>query len=245
MKKSQQFNSNQPRAGLVDMWNAFMVKNAVFEGNSDMPLCPCTASSPPKELISYEDAKSLYKKEIQSGNRDFSVNAFIHFYIDDQKFDGKQSSVWLYPEKALEIIRHFSGIISVDFSTYSDFPDPIKRYNTYRMRAFGCWIASLGIPVINNVRWGTVETWDYCFDGIPKNSMVCIGTVASGINRIENRPLFEFGLLKMVEVLSPHTIIIYGSANYPFIEDLKAKGITIISFPSKTSLAFERRKKNE
>lgn len=246
MKNNNLFTETSlTRSGLVDMWNAFMVKNAIFEGDYDMPLCPCTAKSPPKELISYEDAKSLYKKEIKNGNTNFFVDAFIHFYIDDQKFDGKQSSVWLYPEKALEVIKHFAGIITVDFSTYSDFPDAIKRYNTYRMRAFGCWIASLGIQVINNVRWGTVETWEYCFDGIPKNSMVCIGSVASGIRKLENRPLFEFGLNKMVEVLCPHTIIIYGSANYPFIQNLKAKGITIIVFPSKTSLVFERRQSNE
>lgn len=109
-------------------------------------------------------------------------------------------------------------MITADFSTNADFPDPIKRYNTYRMRAFGFWLGSQGISVINNVRWGTEETWDYCFDGIPYNSIVSIGTVASGINKLENRPDFEAGLLKMVEVLNPHTIVIYGSANYDWFK---------------------------
>lgn len=51
------------------------------------------------------------------------------------------------------------------------------------MLSFGRWISQFGIPVINNVRWGTEETWEYCFDGIPYNSIVAIGTVASGINK--------------------------------------------------------------
>ena len=39
-----------------------------------------------------------------------------------------------------------------DFSTYQDFPEPLKVYNTYRMRAFGYWLTKNGIKVINNIR---------------------------------------------------------------------------------------------
>ncbi len=238
-------NSRSPRTGCQDIWNAFMVKNTSFTYPSDIPVCPCTADTPPLQLISFEDAKSLYKKEMKSGNDSFQYHAHIHFYIDDQKFDGKQSSIWLYPEKALEIIKHFDGIITPDFSTNADFPDPLKRYNTYRMRAFGCWIANNGLSVINNVRWGTLETWTYCFDGIPKHSIVAIGTVASSLKFLSVRPNFEVGLNKMIEAIEPSVIIIYGSDNYPFFEKLKKEGITIIAFPSKTSEAFARRKSHE
>ncbi|WP_029232630.1 DUF4417 domain-containing protein [Butyrivibrio sp. VCB2006] len=247
--KKEQLNiesTNQsPRNGCFDMWNAFMVKEATFSFMSDIPTCPCTAQKPPVQLISYEDAKALCKKEMKKGNPSFMYDAFIHFYIDDQKFDGKQSSIWTYPDKALEIISHFSGIITPDFSTNADFPDPIKRYNTYRMRALGYWISQQGIPVINNVRWGTEETWSYCFDGIPKHSTVAIGTVASNLKSLSVRATFEMGLNKMVEAIAPSTIIVYGSANYPFFETLNKQGITIIAFPSKTSEAFARRKSDE
>lgn len=236
---------NKTRKGCQDLWNAFMVKDCIFSSKSDIPVCSCKVETPPVELISYEDAKSLYKKEMKAGNLNFHVNSYVHFYIDDQKFDGKQSSIWLYPQKALDVIKHFSGMITPDFSTYSDFPDPWKRFNTYRMRAFGCWVNSCGIAVINNVRWGTIETWDYCFDGIPKNSIVCIGTVASGLKCLDNRTLFEFGLKEMCKRLSPHTVVIYGSSNYDFIKEMEQTGITVISFPSKTSLVFERRGKHE
>ena len=228
------------RPGCHDMWNAFMVKNAEFISGSDMPFCPTTNEAIPKALISYDDAKHIHKKNIK-GNPDYHIDGYVHFYIDDQKFDGKRSGIWLYPNEALEIIHHFSGAISPDFSTNLDFPDPIKRYNTYRMRAFGLWLYSNGIPIINNVRWGTKETWNYTFDGIPYNNIVAIGTVASGINKTINRPIFEEGLYKMVEILRPHTIIVYGSSNYSFFDKLRKDGITIVSFPSKTSLAFSSR----
>lgn len=228
------------RPGCHDIWNAFMVKNAEFEYGSDMPFCPTSNETVPKSLISYDDAKHLHKINIRE-HPDYHIDEYVHFYIDDQKFDGKRSGIWSDPYSALEVIRHFSGAISPDFSTNLDFPDPIKRYNTYRMRAFGLWLHNNGIPVINNVRWGTKETWCYTFDGIPYNSIVSIGTVASGISKIRNRPLFEEGLFKMVETLKPHTIITYGSSNYSFFDKLKQKNITIVSFPSKTSLAFSKK----
>jgi len=221
-----------------------MVKDASFVLGTDIPVCPTTAKLLPKELVSYTKAKSIHKKMIASDS-DYHIDSYVHFYIDDHKFDGKRSSIWLYPEESYEILRHFAGVITPDFSTCLDFPDPIKRFNTYRMRAFGYWLTTKSINVINNVRWGAEETWDYCFDGIPINSIVAIGTVASGLKRIENRQVFEDGLYRMVEVLKPKTIICYGSANYPFFKDLESKGITVISHPSETSMAFEEVKRNE
>ena len=229
------------RNGLRDMWNAFMVEGAEFSAN-DIPLCPTTAKEPPSRLISYDDAKTIHRKALRKGNLDYHVDAYIHFYIDDQKFDGKRSSIWLYPEKALDVLRHYSGIISPDFSTYSDFPEPLKLWNMYRMNAFGYWISKRGISVISNVRWGTEETWRYCFDGNPCNSMLAIGTVASGLRLLENRPLFETGLRHMIETLRPHTIIVYGSTNYACFNELKEQGVHIVAFSSKTSEAFAGRK---
>jgi hypothetical protein len=237
----QNSNESDIRKGCVDVWNAYMVKGADFVLGSDIPICPCTAIDIPRELISYVNAKHIHEIN-RKKDPDYHVDAFVHFYYDDYKFEGPRVSVWLYPDKVLEILRHFSGVITVDFSTNADFPDPIKRYNTYRMRALGRWLGVNGIPVINNVRWGTEETWGYCFDGIPYNSIVAIGTVASEIDEIVNRPDFDTGLFKMVDLLRPHTIIIYGSANYDCFRALKDMGIKIVEFPSDMNKAFMERK---
>jgi hypothetical protein len=223
------------------MWNAFMVKDAEFVYSTDIPICPCTAKIIPRRLISFTEAKHLCKLHTKEGN-DYHVDAFVHFYIDDQKFDGPKKGIWVDPYNALNVIRHFSGAITPDFSTNADFPDPIKRYNTYRMRAFGRWLTTEGIPVINNVRWGTDETWEYCFDGIPNNSIVSIGTVASGIHKKENRQQFNEGLFEMIRRLSPHTILVYGSSNKECFKTIINSGHHIVNFPSQTSLAFKSSK---
>jgi len=81
------------RAGMLDMWNAFMVKGARFSPN-DIPLCQTTAIQPPSKLVSYYDAKAIHKKEIESGNREYCVDAFVHFYIDDQILLRFPSNFW-------------------------------------------------------------------------------------------------------------------------------------------------------
>ena len=223
------------RPGCRDIWNAFLCEGALYD-KYDIPFCPTTAKCLPNEILTWEEVKTLHNKYFKQ-NPNYKIDAFICFYLDDYKFDNT-NGIWMEPLKLLEVSKHFSGVITPDFSTCQDFPIPIKLYATYRMRAIGYWLGENGIPIINNVRWGTEESYCYCFRGIPQNSIVCIGTVGGSPHRLCDRKRFENGLLEMVAVLKPHTIITYGSANYPCLKQLEQQGIRIISFQSKTAKAF-------
>ena len=228
---------NAIRPGCKDVWNAFMVKGAAFTSN-DIPLCPTTAREIPKDLISYQRAKILYNKHTRAGHTDFFIDKFVHFYIDDYLFDSGRASIWLHYEEAYRILSHFAGIITPDFSTYADFPFPIKIYNTYRMRAFGYWIGQHGMQVINNVRWGTAETYSYCFDGLPQHSIISLGVVASQLRTPCFRTIFLDGLCKMLEILNPSDIIIYGAISHPDILGCLHEQ-KLHCFDSETSLRFQ------
>ena len=230
---------NVARNGCKDIWNAYMCKGATYSKN-DIPFCPTTADSLPESIIRWDEAKTLYRKALSHNENDFFCNSFVCFYLDDYKFDGPRG-IWHDSEYALKVFRHFAGVITPDYSTYQDFPEPIKLYNTYRMRAFGYWLGKNGISVINNVRWGTPESWRYCWDGIPANSIIAIGTVGGNPRKLLDRNRFETGLATLVQKLHPHTIIVYGSANYKCFNELIEQGIRIVSYPSHTALAFERR----
>ncbi len=231
------------RKGCKDIWNAHMCSGARYTHN-DIPLCPTTATELPHQIITWEEAKHIYKQHRLRGDTEFHYDAFVCWYIDDQKFDGPRG-IWHDYNFALNVLRHFAGAITPDFSTYQDFPEPLKLYNTYRMRVYGYWLGKNGIAVINNVRWGTPESWWYCFDGIPTDSVVAIGTVGGSPRKLKDRDRFERGLDEMMRVLHPHTIIVYGSANYSCFKKLVRAGIKVISYPSKTALAFERGGKDE
>lgn len=232
-----------PRKGCKDIWNAFMCEGADFHlSKHDIPFCPTTATKLPTKIILWDEAKHIYKNALAGNDKEFFCDAYVCFYFDDYKFDGTRG-IWHDSALVLKVLRHFAGAITPDFSTYQDFPEPIKIYNTYRMRVYGYWMGKNGIPVINNVRRGTKETWDYCWDGIPRNSVVAIGTVGGNPWKLVDRNRFEAGLYEMARVLQPHTIIVYGSANYPCFDKLRELGINIIGYPSHTASAFEKRRR--
>lgn len=228
------------RAGLIDTWawGASMLVGATYD-EWDIPVCPTSISVIPNHVISWTEAKALYKKKKRKGDADFYCDAFIHFYIDDAKFDGLLSSIWLWPKKAFRVIKHFGGVITPDFSTYLDFPLPVKFYNTYRMRTFGYWLTTKGMVVINNVRWGSRSTWSFDFSGIPKGSAVAIGTVGGSPRKLADRERFNKGFDEMLKNLQPTTIIVIGSANYSCFEKARALGIEVAAFESDTSLSYE------
>lgn len=232
---------NKIRRNLRDIWNAFMVKGAVFTEN-DIPVCPTTALAIPSNIITYREAKTIHNKMVKK-DKNYLFDAFVCFYEDDQNFDGVKSGIWYYPRKTYDILRHFKGIITPDFSTYQDFPKPLKIWNTYRMRAFGYWYGTIcKKQVINNVRWGTEETYKYCFDGIEQNSIVAIGTVGGSPYKLIDRERFEKGLVEMVRRLKPRCIIVYGSANYPCFEKLAKEGILILQFDGRTASFYKERR---
>lgn len=228
------------RKGLRDtwVWRASMLVGATFD-RWDIPICPANTTSVPKRVISWTEAKALYKKEMRKGNKNFQCDAFIHFYLDDYKFDGLRIGIWAWPKRALKIIKHFAGVITPDFSTYQDFPIPIKLYNTYRMRTFGYWLTTQGVLVINNVRWGSSTTWDFDFSGIPKGAMIAIGTVGGSPYKLSNREIFNRGFDEMLARLEPTVIVVVGSANYPCFDKARALGIKVVEFKSKPSSSDE------
>ena len=118
------------RRGIVDVWNASMLVGASYDVH-DIPICPTTAEDVPERLVSWPEAKRLHRRAMRRGEKDYHEEAFIHFYVDDVRFDGLRSSVWLYPQRALNVIRHFDGIVTPDFSMCQDFPCSVCRVYRY------------------------------------------------------------------------------------------------------------------
>ena len=219
------------RPSIIDIWwNAFMVKDCREWDKNNIPFCRTFKEEIPEDLVSWKEAKAIFKKMIRK-DKNFKYRAYIHFYLDDFLFDGIHG-IWFDYNKAYEILKHFAGIITPDFSTYADFPLPLKWWNFYRMRAFGFWCTTMDINVINNVRWSK-DTLDICFNGIPKNGIVAIGAVASRLRYLKNRNDFEQYLIRMIEELQPHIILVYGSTNYECFKNLWTSGIKIVSYPSR------------
>ncbi|MGN0262147.1 MAG: DUF4417 domain-containing protein [Eggerthellaceae bacterium] len=229
-----------PRPGIRDLWNSSLYEGADWTGLDNLEV-RCTAARPSENIILWTHAKRLHKERIASGDKDYHVNAFIHCCTDDQNFDGEREGIWKKWEHFYDVASHFDGITGIDFSTNADFPEPLKRYQFHKMRAIEHGAIQRGIPVIPNARWGTPETWEYCFDGIPEGEMLCVGTVGSGLGNIENRPTFDAGLRMLIALKRPPALTVIGSEKYPIFREVRESGIAIFQYDGETCSYFKEK----
>lgn len=173
----------------------------------------------PKDLIGFNYAKSNKEK-----------NVGVHFYVDDYQFE----RVWNYPEKYLEVLWEYDCILSPDFSLYMDMPMPMKIWNIYRSRQIGAYYQSQGIKVIPTISWAERATFDFCFQGIPKGSIVSISTI--GVKRDKDAlSIWKDGMDEMIQRIEPSDILIYGGElEYDY------KGINTHYFNNKVTENWEK-----
>lgn len=110
-------------------------------------------------------------------------------------------------------------------------PLVMQKWSTYQGKAIGVWLQNEGIEVIPNVRFADERSYDFCFNGIEKNSTVAISTLGC-IKKLDDRAYFKNGLAQLVKRLHPRTIIVYGSAPDYLFGNYKEMGIQIIQFDS-------------
>lgn len=214
---------NSTRSGCKDVFRAFLVKNAQFASELEIP-CIAPEQNIPERMIPFS-------KAISSTDYD----QWVHFYEDDVAFE----RLWNNPEKYLPILKKYKGVITPDFSLYRDMPLVMQLWNIYRSRAIGHWLQENGIPVIPNVRFGDERTYLPCCAGINKGGTIAIGSHGC-IKLINEREFFVRGLDYIVKALAPKTIIVYGTApNYIFDQYRKA-GITILQFDSDYAISHRK-----
>lgn len=152
-------------------------------------------------------------------------NYIAHFYYDDFKF----INAWRDPECYVERLRRFKAVIAPDFSLYTDFPLVLQILSCYRRQWVGAYWQSIGIDVIPDVIWGDENSYEFCFDGLPKHSTVAVSSVGvkrdSQWNGKEDN-LFVKGYNEMMRRLEPTAVLFYGDK----IDGLPGNIIHIPSF---------------
>ena len=138
-----------------------------------------------------------------------SYESGIHFYVDDYQFE----RVWNQPWKYIDKLAEFDCMLTPDFSLYQEMPIAMKIWNTYRSRLIGQLAQRRGITVIPTVSWCERATFDFCFDGLPRNATLSISTI--GVKESdENMELWKQGVDEMIRRLEPKRLLVYGGAVY-------------------------------
>jgi hypothetical protein len=148
-------------------------------------------------------------------HRDYAAvsGGALHFFLDDYRFE----TAWSSPERLLPRVLAVGATLTPDFSLWRDMPRPAQVWNVYRSRWCGAYWQSEGIEVIPTACWGTRDTFDFCFDGIPYGATVAISSMGIRSTGVD-RELFRDGLKELISRTQPQRLLAYGQLR--FCEDI-------------------------
>lgn len=145
----------------------------------------------------------------------------LHFYVDDYQFE----RVWNHPDKYISLLEKFKAVLAPDFSLYDDFPIAVNMFNHYRKQWCAAYWQEHGIKVIPTLCWTDEASYEWCFDGTPKHSLVSISTVGGFGNHYDNKESWLAGYEKALEILEPSKILLFGKY-YP---EIRPYGIMVVA----------------
>lgn len=150
------------------------------------------------ELISCSDVSKKDDRNLHKG---------VHFFVDDFRFE----TIYDHPEKALERYGKYRFLLTPDYSLYAEM-DPWRQIESVgKARWVGAKWQANGKIVIPTVSWGLARSFEFCFDGIQKNSIVAVGMIGCKRNKAD----FLKGYYQMLTKIEPEAIICLGD---PFDE---------------------------
>ncbi len=179
----------------------------------------------PKSMIPFEKIKVTQNKR-----------QYVHFYMHDKYF----SNVLTATNKYVDILKEFDGVITPDCTLLVGQAKCIQQTNTYFNRAVGFYLQKQGIPVIPNIRWSDETSFEYCFLGVPKHSIVCVSTHGC-IKSKREKDIWRAGTEEMLRVLEPTDVLVHGFMP----EDVFGKYFCYSNFHRYPSLFEQTHRKEE
>lgn len=143
----------------------------------------------------------------------------VHFFVEDFTLNRVWNRVNFYGEK----FKDFDLVLTPDFSLFTDMPLSLQIFNTYRNRYIGKAWQEMGLNVAPSVTWSDERSFEFCFAGIPENSVVAISTQGA-----RDREKFFAGFEEMIKTCTPAQILVYGTSRY--VSEIESFGIDCLFF---------------
>lgn len=192
--RKAQIPKRQRRKMIYD--NMHLMEGMTFTPNFGFPQMSAYTGTTDFVCVSYSDRK-LYDGRQQA----------LHFFLDDYRF---RDPVWCGLEETTFSIRNFDYYFTPDLSLWRDVPtEHYNRQNIYRSRFIGAYWQHCGYAVIPTASWGGMNSFTFCFEGLPTDSIIAV----SGMGNRENAASFNlwcYGLRRLEEAVHPVLILVYG-----------------------------------
>ncbi len=171
------------------------------------------------EGITITNSFQMPKVDAYNGTTDFEMVSYnkrntvttstkaIHFFMNDYQFI---TPTWENVEKTTyTLVEEDSIVFAPDFSLYVDVPMPVNTTNIYRSRLVAAYWQKCGLRVIPTASWGDVNSFKYCFDGLPQHSVIAVCGIGHEHHRSANK-LWHMAMHEMERQISPTKLIVYG-----------------------------------
>lgn len=164
-------------------------------------------------------------------------DSMIHFFLPD----GNLERIWNRPDDYIPILNQYKAIIQPDFSQYVGMSKAMLIWQCYRRAWLARYLQNKGLRVIAAPCWSDEDSFEYCFDGMPKNSCLCISTVGCMQNpKVRSR--FKQGFSETLKRLTPSQLILYGVIDDDIREQIR--GISYVQLDSEMKTRINRYKSN-
>lgn len=168
----------------------------IGQGKWDIPLVK-------KQSLNTDNLSLIACSDTKSNDCPQNTQHGVHFFVDDYRFN----AIYNNPKKSLEKYSQYAFLLTPDFSTYADMNLWRQLESVAKNRWCGAYWQSKGLIVIPTISWSTPSSYDFCFDGVEKNSIVAIGMIGCKNSRLN----FMRGYNTMLEKIQPEAIICYGT----------------------------------
>ena len=130
-----------------------------------------------------------------------------HPLLDDYRF---RDAIWCNLDYTTYSIRDYDYYFTPDLSLWVDLPtDFCNKENIYRTRFVGAYWQLCGYKVIPTASWGNADSFKYCYEGLPENSIIAVGGMGHHHCRAAES-LWHYALQELERQKHPTLILIYG-----------------------------------
>uniref|UniRef100_I5AVI7 DUF4417 domain-containing protein n=1 Tax=Eubacterium cellulosolvens (strain ATCC 43171 / JCM 9499 / 6) TaxID=633697 RepID=I5AVI7_EUBC6 len=156
-----------------------------------------------KTEIDAIDWNSLKVRGLQNASRKgYNAETLLLMF----NYDKRLLSLWNSPLKKVGLFQTFAAVSTPDFSVYPPMNINIIRYNVFMSRWLGRTWQNYGCTVLPTIGWALPDTYDLCFGGIERGSIVVISTLGCQ----EHKDVFLMGFNEMRKRIDPPLIIVVG-----------------------------------
>ena len=190
-----------------DSFQAFLVEEANFTDNEEYPIIErwMIPNIPPKKIITFSEAINYHG--------DLS-EYYICFYAQDETFERIRKN----PKKYDSFFKRCAGIIGFDFSIHTDMPIIKQKSQINDNLCLTYYYGKQGNRVIPNIRCGIDELLPEFLSGIPKHSLIAVGTYGFIKEKQQKAEWYCF-IEKIIKELEPSGIVVYGTLTKDILSD--------------------------